>query len=302
MQIIFLGTAGTIPTRFRNLPAVILRRNGRIFLFDTGEGTQIQFIKASLSMHKISDIFISHLHGDHIGGLPGILQSLSLSKREKLLRIFGPEGMKTYINAIYDTMNFELTFPVEIIEVNSGTILDERDFYVKCVPAEHKIETIAYGFFEKGRPGKFYAEKAEKLGIPKYLWKKLQAREDVIANNKIVKPEDVLGPERPGRKIVYAVDTRPCESVLNLSKNADLLIHDGMFANVLQDKAIEGGHSTVLEAAELAKRAGVKRLILTHVSSRYPNTDELLNEAKEIFPNVEIAQDLLTIDLPLIKN
>ncbi len=302
MQIIFLGTSGTIPTRFRNLPAVILRRNGRIFLFDSGEGTQIQFIKASLSMHKISDIFISHLHGDHIGGLPGILQSLSLLKREKPLRIFGPGELKIYLSAIYNIMNFELTFPVDVIEVNSGIILNERDFYVKCVPAEHKIDTIAYGFFEKVRPGKFNPEKAEQLGIPKFLWKKLQAREVININNNIIEPKDVLGPDRPGRKIVYAVDTRPCENVLNLSENVDLLIHDGMFTNILQEKAIEGGHSTALEAAELAKKAGVKQLILTHISSRYPNTDELLEDAKKIFPKVKIAHDLLTIDLPLIKN
>ncbi|NVM53133.1 MAG: ribonuclease Z [Candidatus Helarchaeota archaeon] len=302
LSVVILGSGGTIPTRFRNLSAVVLKRSGRIFLFDAGEGTQIQFIKASLSMHKISDIFISHLHGDHIGGIPGILQSLSLLKRVKPMRIFGPKKIKTYISAIYDTMNFELTFPVGVIEVNSGIILDEKEFYVKCAPATHKIDIVAYGFFEKPRPGKFFPEKAENLGVPKPLWKNLQRGEEIIIDNRVINPPNVLGPERPGRKFVYAVDTRPCENVLTLSKGVDLLIHDGMFANVLQEKAIEGGHSTAFEAAELAKKAGVKRLILTHISSRYPNSNELLNEAQSVFPNVEIAQDLLTIDLPLIKN
>ncbi len=297
MQLIFLGTSGTIPTINRNLPAMVIKRQGRIFLFDAGEATQIQFLKASLSMHRISDIFISHLHGDHIGGIPGILQSLSLSKRIKPLRIFGPKNLKTYISVICETMNFDVTFPVIIIEINSGIILEEKEFHVECVLGEHKIDTFAYGFFEKMRPGKFFPEKAERLGIPKPLWRKLQWGEDVFVKNKAFKPIDVLGPDRAGRKIVYAVDTRPCENILKLCEGVDILIHDGMFAHELQERAIEGGHSTVLEAAELAKKAGVKRLILTHISSRYPNLDELLNEARTVFSNTEIAQDLLTIEL-----
>ncbi len=299
MQVVFLGTAGTIPTRFRNLSAMALKRNGRIFLFDAGEGTQIQFIKASLSMHKISDILISHMHGDHIGGIPGILQSLSLLKRTKAMRIFGPKGINEFIKAIIQTMNFELTFPVEVIEVNERIIIDEKEFYVECTHAEHKIEVLAYGFFEKPRPGRFNPEKAKKLGVPKYLWKKIQEGRKVKIKDKVIDPSEILGPERPGRKIVYAVDTRPCENVLSLANEVDLLIHDGMFANELKEKAIEGGHSTVVEAAELAKKAKVKRLVLTHISSRYPDTDLLRSEAQTIFPNTEIAYDLLTINLPV---
>ncbi|MHA1425525.1 MAG: ribonuclease Z [Candidatus Helarchaeota archaeon] len=302
MYIIFLGTAGTIPTRYRNLPGMIINRRGKIFLFDAGEATQIQFIKASISMHKISAIFVSHLHGDHIGGIPGILQSLSLQKRVNGMRIFGPKNLKTYISAILETMNFELTFPIELFEVSAGIIHDEDDFYVKCCQADHKIETLAYGFFEKPRTGKFDPEKAEKLGIPKQFWKILQGGKEIILNNRVIHPNEVLGPERPGRKVVYAVDTRPCEEVLKLAKKVDILIHDGMFLNSLLDKAIEGGHSTALEAAKLAKKAEVKKLVLTHISSRYPNTDELLYEAKKIFFNTEIAYDFFAIELPLHKN
>lgn len=299
MELIFLGTAGTIPTRFRNLPAVILKRHGRIFLFDAGEGTQIQFIKMSQSMHKISDIFISHLHGDHIGGIPGILQSLSLLKREKPLRIFGPKNLSLFISAIHKTMNFELTFPIDVIEVSSGRILDEKDFYVECVDAEHQIDIFAYGFFEKPRPGKFDPIKAENLGVPKVLWKKLQRYEDLIVDKKLIRPNDIIGPPRAGRKIIYAIDTRPCNNVLNLSKDADILIHDGMFSESLREKAEDRGHSTALEAAKLAKAAKVKRLFLTHISSRYPDPDILLKEATAIFPNSEVAEDFLTIKLPL---
>jgi len=302
MQIIFLGTAGTIPTRFRNLPAVVLRRNGRIFLFDAGEGTQIQFIKSSISMHKISDIFISHLHGDHIGGIPGIFQSLSLQKRSNLLRIYGPKGIMAYISAILDTMNFGLTFPLDVIEISSGIILEENEFYVECTPGEHKIEVVSYGFFEKPRPGKFYPEKAKELDVPERLWKNLQRGEEITIKNRVIKPSDVLGPQRPGRKVVYAIDTRPCENILTLSRNADILIHDGMFASDLYEKAIEAGHSTALEAAEFAKKAEVKKLFLIHISSRYLNPDTLLNEAQKVFPNTEIANDLLTVELPRIKN
>ena len=302
LSVVILGSSGTIPTRFRNLPAVTLKRNSRTFLFDAGEGTQIQFIKASLSMHKISDIFISHLHGDHIGGIPGILQSLSLLKRENPMRIFGPTGIGKFISAIYDTMNFELTFPVKVIEVKSGILINERDFHIECVEADHKINAFAYGFFEKPRPGRFYPKKAERLGIPKRFWKSFQRKQEVTFNNTIIKSKDIMGPERPGRKVVYAVDTRPCVNVLNLSGGVDLLIHDGMFADALKDKAKEGGHSTVSEAATLAKQARVKKLILTHISSRYPNTDDLLDEARAIYPNTEIAEDLMIIDLPLVEN
>ncbi|MHA1321895.1 MAG: ribonuclease Z [Candidatus Helarchaeota archaeon] len=301
LSITILGSSGTIPTLYRALPATVLKRKGRIFLFDAGEGTQIQFIKSSLSMYKISDIFISHLHGDHIGGVPGILQSLSLLRRNKPLRIFGPKGIRNYLQAIYTTMNFELTFPVLVNEIETGIILDEDDFYVQCVQAEHKIEVIAYGFFEKPRPGKFYPEKAIKLGVPKYMWKMLQQKKEVKINNKIITPKDVLGPDRPGRSIVYAVDTRPSNNILKLAENIDLLIHDGMFTESLKEKAIEGGHSTALEAAEIAKNAKVKKLILTHISSRYPDVAALLKEAKEIFENVEIATDFLTIKIPYKK-
>jgi ribonuclease Z len=302
MQIIFLGTSGTIPTLSRNLPAVALTRNGRIFLFDAGEGTQIQFIKSSLSMHKISDIFISHLHGDHIGGLPGIFQSLSLQRRLKPLRIYGPRGIMVYISAILGTMNFELTFPLKVIEISSGRILEENDFYVESTLGEHKIDVISYGFFEKPRPGKFHPEKAKELEIPERLWKNLQRGEEIIIKDKLIKPSDILGPPRSGRKIVYAIDTRPCENILNLSKNADCLIHDGMFTSDLYEKAIEAGHSTALEAAELAKKAEVKKLFLIHISSRYPNTDKLLSEAQMVFPNTEIAYDLQVVEIPRVKD
>jgi len=297
MQIIFLGTAGTIPTRSRNLPAVVLRRNGRIFLFDAGEGTQIQFIKGSISMHKITDIFISHLHGDHIGGIPGIFQSVSLQKRSSLLRIYGPKGIMAYISAILETMNFDLTFPLKVIEIKSGVILEENDFYIECAPGEHKIEVMAYGFFEKPRPGKFYPEKAKELEVPEQLWKNLQRGEEVIIKNRVIKPSNVLGPQRPGRRIVYAIDTRPCENILTLSKNADVLIHDGMFTSDLNEKAIEAGHSTALEAAEFAKKAGVTKLFLIHISSRYSDPEPLLKEAQIVFPDTEIPSDLLAIEL-----
>lgn len=302
MQIIFLGTSGTIPTLSRNLPAVALIRNGRIFLFDAGEGTQIQFIKSSLSMHKISDIFISHLHGDHIGGLPGILQSLSLQRRLKPLRVYGPRGIRGYISAILGTMNFDVTFPLKVVEINSGRILEENDFYVEATMGEHKIDVVSYGFFEKPRPGKFHPEKAKELEIPERLWKNLQRGEEITVKDRLIKPSDVLGSPRSGRKIVYAIDTRPCENILSLSKNADCLIHDGMFASDLYEKAIEAGHSTALEAAELAKKAEVKKLFLIHISSRYPNTEKLLIEAQKVFSNTEIADDLLKVEVPRIKD
>jgi ribonuclease Z len=299
LKVIILGTSGGIPTAERNLPAIALKISREIILFDCAEGTQRQMEKAKLSVGKINKIFITHLHGDHIMGIPGILQTLSLQSREKSLHIFGPKGTAAFIKAIKTTVEFTLTFDVYVKEIAEGIIFEASDYSIKCVKTEHTNNSFAFAFIEKDRPGKFHPEKARALQIPMGpLWKKLQYWETItLPDGRIVEPSEVVEPPRPGRKIVYSGDTPPCDSVIKLSKGATLLIHESTYGDGLEDKALETKHSTTAQAAKVAKEAGVEKLVLTHISSRYSNSNELLEQAQKIFLNTKVAEDLMEIVL-----
>lgn len=302
LSIIFLGTSGSTPTPQRSLPAIAIKRKGEIILFDCGEGVQRQMIMAKLSFHRKMKVFITHMHGDHVLGLPGLIQTMSLFDREKELKIYGPKGIGEFIEAIQRTVQYTLTFPIEIHEINeNGTICEEDEYAVLAVKADHVIPSFALALVEKPRPGKFYPEKARRLGIPEGpLWSKLQKGHAItLPDGRVVKPSQVVGPPRPGRKIVYSGDTRPCTNVIKLAENADLLIHDSTLDDELVDKAYEDGHSTPSQAAEIAKKAGVKMLALTHISARYKSAEKLLQQAKKIFPNVFVAEDFMKIEIPL---
>lgn len=304
LQVVFLGTAGSIPTSSRSLPAIALRRKGELILFDCGENVQRQMIIAGLGFDKKMRVFITHMHGDHLFGLPGMIQSMSLLNRRKRLEIYGPSGLKGFIRAIEGTMRFALQFPLEITEVeNAGLICEGREYEIFSAWADHVTPTLAYSLVEKQRPGRFYPEKAKALGIPEgVLWSKLQHRSTVkLPNGRIVKPEEVVGQPRPGRKIVYTGDCRPSSSIIEFAKDADLLIHDCTFDDELSARAWEDGHSTPSQAAETSKKARVKRLILTHISARYKTSNLLLKQARNSFSNVDVAEDFMKIDLPLIN-
>ncbi len=302
LRVIFLGTAGSIPTPKRGLPAIVIRRKDELLIFDCGEGIQRQMIQAGVGFHRKTKVFITHLHGDHVLGLPGLLQTMSLLDRERKLEIYGPPGIEAFVNAIQQTVQFNLTFPLEILEVKDANIVcEEKEYEVRAVWADHVVPSLAYALIEKPRPGKFNLEKAKALGIPEGpLWSKLQHGSAVkLPNGRVVKSEEVVGPPRPGRKVVYSGDTRPTENVVELAQNADLLIHDGTLDDELTDKAYEDGHSTASQAAEIANKAKVKWLILTHISARYKNANVLLEQARKIFPKTDIAEDFMKIDLPL---
>ncbi len=303
LRVVFLGTAGSIPTPQRSLPAIAVQRKGELFLFDCGEGVQRQMIKAKVSFHRKMKIFITHMHGDHVLGLPGLLQTMSLLDREKKLEIYGPPGIKAFVEAIKQTVQFVLTYPIEISEIeDAGVVCEEKEYEVDTIWTEHVIPSLAYALVEKLRPGKFYPKKAKSLGIPEGpLWSKLQHSSTVkLPNGRIVKPEEVLGPPRPGRKIVYTGDTKFLNSIIKFAEGADLLIHDATFDDELWEKAEEDGHSTPSQAAEVAKKAKSKWLVLTHISARYKTTDLLLEQAKKKFPRVDVAEDFMKIDLPLL--
>jgi ribonuclease Z len=258
-------------------------------------------IQAGVGFHRKTKIFITHLHGDHILGLPGLLQTMSLLDREKKLEIYGPQGIKAFVEAISQTVRFALIFPVEVTEIEAGLICEEKEYEVYATKSNHMTPGFAYALTEKPRPGKFHPEKATALGVPEgRLWSKLQDGLSVrLPEGNIVKPEMVLGSPRPGRKIVYTGDIMPSGNLVGLAENADLLIHEATFDDELMERAGEDGHSTPSQAAETAKAAGAKRLILTHISARYKDAGLLLKQARKIFSNTDLAEDFLKIELPL---
>ena len=303
MNVTFLGTSGGAPTSLRGLSAVAVERGSEIIMFDCGEGTQRQMAKAGLNLNKIEKILISHAHGDHILGIPGILQTLSLLNRERELFIYGSDGIIEFIKAVRKTIWFNPTFPIYVYQVKEGLVCIEKDYRIHATCTDHVLPGFGYGLVEHVRPGKFYPEHARVLGVPEGpLWSKLQRGEDVtLSNGKIIMSNEIVGPSRPGRKIVYTGDTRPSKSIIELAKNADLLIHDSNYDDDYVEMAMEKGHSTASQAAQIAVEANVKKLILTHFSPRYESTDLMLLHAQATFRNTITAEDLMSIEVPLQK-
>jgi ribonuclease Z len=301
LSVVFLGTSGSVPTPKRALPAIAVQRKDEIILFDCGEGLQRQMIQAGIGFHKKMKVLITHMHGDHVLGLPGLLQTMSLLEREKKLDIYGPIGIKAFVEAMKQTVQFVLTFPVDVYEIeNEGIVCREKEYEIYAKWVEHVIPSLAYALVEKPRPGRFFPEKAKRLGVKEGpLWAKLQLGESVrLSNGRVIKSEEITGPLRLGRKIVYTGDTKSTENLIVFAENADLLIHDTTFDDELLERAQEDGHSTPSQAAKTAKKAKVKWLILTHISARYKDASLLLEQARKIFPKADVAEDFMKIDLP----
>lgn len=300
LRIIFLGTGGSLPTRNRNPSAIMVNRKGELLLFDCGEGTQQQMMRAKTGMMSLSSIFITHLHADHFLGIPGLMQTMSFMGRKEPLLIYGPEGTREFTELFEALGYFNLKYEVRGIELKPGDLVEREEYVIRALKTEHNISSLGYALIENPRPGRFNREKAIELGIPPGpLFAKLQKGNPVEVNGKLINPEDVMGAPRPGRTVVYSGDTRPCKSILEASRNADVLIHDGSFADEMADWAEESKHSTAGEVAALAKEAGVRKLILTHISSRYTDDAEpILTDSKKIFENVIIAEDLMEIEIP----
>lgn len=304
LQVVFLGTAGSVPTSNRSLPAVAVQRKGELILFDCGEGVQRQMVKARLGFNKKMKVLVTHMHGDHMLGLPGLIQTMSLLNRQKKLEIYGPAALADFVEAIKQTVQFTLTFPLEIVMVKEGGLVcEEKEYEIFSATANHVAHAFAYSLVEKPRLGIFYPEKAKELQIPEGpLWSRLQHGLAVkLSDGRTVEARNVVGPTRPGRKIVYTGDSGPSNSIVKLAKHADLLIHDCTFDDELADVAGEDRHSTPTIAAHTAAEAGVKRLVLTHISARYKAPELLLDQAKKRFSNVEVAEDFKRISLPLLK-
>jgi ribonuclease Z len=299
VKVTFLGTGGSVPTKKRNLPSLAVRTDGGLVVFDCGEGTQKQFLIAKLGFNREMRILISHMHADHILGIPGILHSMSFMGRSRDLEIHGPPGICEFVKCTTETVKFRPMFPIRTVEVHAGTIARTDSYTIKAAWADHSVPCLAYSLTENDKPGRFHPAKARELAVPKGpLWKTLQMGKPVKVGRRRIDASRVVDPPRKGLKITYAVDTRPCERVIELASGSDLLIHDGMFSSDASERAREYGHSTVVEAAKIAKRSHSKNLALTHFSAIYADTSQLLAEAKAIFPRTIVAEDLRSLELP----
>lgn len=301
MKVVTLGTGGAIPTARRSLPATVLIHQGEMFLFDCGEGTQLQMRRGHTGFGRLTKIFISHLHGDHLAGLPGLLMTMALLSRDKPLKIFGPPGLKRFVQVAEETFRFGHDYELMVEEIKGGQIDQGADYCVEGRPMDHSIFTLGYAFLEEDRPGEFNLEQALALGVPEGpLFGQLQRGQAVtLEDGRVVRPPEVLGNPRKGRKFVHALDTRPCKAVIELSADADLLLHDAMFAQDLEEDAQKMGHSTASQAARVAMEAGVGHLLLSHISQRYKEEQVLLQEARKIFPRTTVARDLMSVEVPL---
>jgi len=303
LKITFLGTGGSFPTKGRGVTSIAIQREGELLLFDCGEGTQRQMTKTAVSPMKIDSIFLTHFHGDHFLGLPGLIQTLSLMGREEELKVWGPEGAEERMNSLLEVPVYTKNFEVKVRELSPGDRVDREGYKIKTAETDHSAKGLAYGLIEDQRPGKFHPEEAKSLGLePGPDFSRLQGGESVeLQDGTVVKPEQVLGPSRPGRKIVYSGDTRPTEGIRNLAEGADVLIHEATFSSDMADEAEEASHSTTKQAAEIAKEANVEKLFLTHPSPRYSDVSVLEEEAEEVFQNTTMAEDLMEFKVKLKK-
>ena len=311
MQVTFLGTSSGVPTRGRNVSAVALRlpQRAELWLFDCGEGTQHQFLRSELRVSQLRRIFVTHMHGDHVFGLPGLLASLGLAGTCNGIDLYGPDPLRDYLEGVLRTSSTRIGYPLRSHRVkdaaSSGALLlDDDDITVRCTKLIHRVPAYAYRVDQKPRAGRFDVEQARALGIPPGpIYAELKAgREVVLDDGRIINGASLCGPERPGCSVVYCTDTVFSEAAVELAQGADLLIHESTFAHAEAEMAFARQHSTSTMAAQTALAAGVKQLMLTHLSPRYvpgnPVTpDDLLNEARAIFPNTELAKDFLSVDV-----
>ncbi len=299
MQIVFLGTSGSWPTPKRNVSAVAIKRGPEVILFDCGEGTQRQFMQSTLSFMQISRVFITHFHGDHFLGLPGMVQSMSMNGRGAPLEVYGPQGIERLVTDLLSLGYFTPGFAVKAKELPPGADVDCGEYVVRGFAAVHTVPCMSYVLEEKARPGRFSLEKAKALGIPEGpLYSRLQEGQEVTVGTRTIPPGEVLGPPRRGRKIVYTGDTMPHDALIEMARNADVLIHDATSDAALEEKANRYGHSSSRQAAEIALKANVGRLVLTHLSPRYEDPTSILEDAKKVFANVQVADDFAEIEVP----
>lgn len=307
MEITFLGTSSGVPTRARNVSSVALRlpQRAEAWLFDCGEGTQHQLLRSNLKSSQISRIFVTHMHGDHIFGLMGLIASMGLAGNAQPINIYGPAGLRDYLRACEKYSEMRIGDRLRVHQSKPGIVFEDERFQVRCLPLKHRVTAFGYRVTEKDRPGKFNLEKAQKLGIPpgKIYGELKKGKVVTLDDGRIINGKDLCGDREIGRKMVYCTDTVFCDAAVELSQDADVLIHEATFAHKDSELAFDRLHSTSTMAAQVAMLAQVRQLILTHFSPRYMpgndvTLDDLLAEAQAIFPNTSMARDFLAYAIP----
>jgi ribonuclease Z len=293
MRLTFLGTAGSWPTKERSASAIALDTEHELVLFDCGEGTQRQFFQSSASFMRVRRVFITHFHGDHFLGLPGLIQSMCLNHRTEPLDLYGPPDAKEIFDQVLKLGYFTLRFPVEVHALAPGHSVELDGYTVRSAAADHPVPTLAYRLEEGPKRGRFDGALARSLGIRGADFAQLEAGQTVRVGDRVVRPDEVMGPPRPGRAIVYSGDTAPTREIEKLAHRATLLIHEATVGVELEAEANQWGHSSARQAAELARAAEVQELFLTHFSSRYKEVEPLETEARAGFAASHAARDLL---------
>jgi ribonuclease Z len=303
MKIVFLGTSAAIPTQNRGLSSIVIKRAGELLIFDVGEGMQKNFLQAKLGVNKKTKVFVTHLHIDHCLGLLGLFQTMSLLGRTRKIDIYGEPRLREFINENFRIINIALSFELVVHVIDKeGVIATEDDYQISCCKADHSVPAFSYCIKEHPRLGVFNIKKAIELSIPKgNLYRRLQNGEDVVVQGKLIKSNQIVGPKRKGRKIGISGDTRPSSKLRNFFDSCDILIFESTYIHEYQRKAIETFHSTSTEAALLAKESNCNKLLLTHFSSRYNDPTILLDEARTIHNNVDLAEDMKTFYIPYVE-
>ena len=297
----FLGTSASRPTVERNVTSVAIVREGETLLLDCGEGTQRQMMRYGISF-ALEDIFFTHMHADHMLGVIGLFRTLSLQGRTEPMRLWGPRGSAALLKQAIALGSEKQPFPLEINEVTPDSPIKRKGYSIIPYAADHKDrDALGFALVEELRLGRFNPDKARELGIPEGpAWGRIHKGQSVtLEDGRVIEPSELVGEARPGRRVVFTGDTRPAKSTIDISEGADLLIHEATFSDEEHARAVETGHATSREAALVASQAGVKRLVLTHLSARYSvNAAELLQQAKEVFPETVVARDGFELEVP----
>lgn len=306
MEAFILGSGGSMPLPRRHLTSMLLRREGDLFLFDAGEGTQVSLRRLSLRWKKIHSILISHTHADHVTGIPGMLMLSSQVNREEPLYVIGPPRIREYIESSCRILEMHLNYSIKVLEIERPelpqVVFKTADYEIRSFPLKHTRVCVGYSFVERARPGIFNPQAALDAGVPRGpLWSRLQGGETLaLESGRMVGPDEVLGPSRPGRKVSYVTDTLPIPSIIDEVRNSDLFICEGMFEHALAETAAQKGHMTAREAAILARKAEARKTALIHFSPRYNDKElqNLLDEAEKECKNIFLARDRQIISIP----
>jgi ribonuclease Z len=293
LDIVFLGTAGSMPTAQRAPAALLVRRGGDKLLFDCAEGTQRQLLRSSVGLLDLEEIFVTHFHADHVLGLPGMFKTFALRGRELPLKVYGPRGLVDLLGSLKRVVG-KLTYELQLVEVEPGDVLERDGYRLATFGVAHGVSAVGWSLIEATRPGRFDVAAADALGIPNGPERGALQRGERVGK---VSPEDVLGPPRPGRKLVITGDTAPCEEIVEAAWGADVLVTEATFAEEERDRAEETNHQTATQAAEVARRSNIGLLALTHLSNRYFGP-EIADEARAIFPETVVPRDFDTVEVP----